>query len=311
MLEGSKAYTDPFSLGNNISNRLDVLLLLLDRVFVTEPTKENLGKWNYDQSRFFSLVQERMFVPVYIANDPIEVFGGENYLIRKNIVEDIEFNSIYDAWTEEDSKDRTFNRLARQACLIHETPLDVSFNLGWDLIISQMLVAPIVIGKRYENLLKYRIESSARDMIADNFRRDESTRDTVTKFLHRILNRLPSSLSIDDLKSFRRDGGARHFREWFRDAYSKAVETKKAIGIDIDEAMERDFNELVRQHSKRGSGISWAITGSVAITSALFAGPLAGVMSATGSAILPKAVTSFWKRYGSRNWTYLIIRMKN
>src|SRR5258708_141752 len=91
-LEGCKTYVDPNSLGKNISERLDVLLLLTDRVFVSEPTINNLKKWRYDKDRFDSLVQERFIVPVYVTEEPTLVYGGENFLTRKEIVEDVEFN---------------------------------------------------------------------------------------------------------------------------------------------------------------------------------------------------------------------------
>ena len=115
MLEGFRTYVDPNSLGTNISNRLDVLLLLADKIFVSEPTLINLKKWKYNEVRFTSLVQERFFIPIYVHQEPSLVYGGENFLLRKDIIEDIEFNSIYDRCIEDDMNDSMFVSFSKRS----------------------------------------------------------------------------------------------------------------------------------------------------------------------------------------------------
>ena len=167
------------------------------------------------------------------------------------------------------------------------------------------------MGSRYEKLVNYKIRSSLRDFSKmPNLMSEEAYRDTVSRFLFRVLQRLPSSLSLDELKSFRKDKVARDFRKWLQTEFSRAILDKKITGRDLDEAMARDFLELTQSYSRIGSKLSWTVTGGVTIASSILAGPFAGVATATGSLILPKLVSMFWKRYGPRNWAYLLLALK-
>jgi hypothetical protein len=117
---------------------------------------------------------------------------------------------------------------------------------------------------------------------------------------------LPTSLTTDQVISFRRDKIAAKFRAWLEHGISRAQLHPKADQIKVDDYLLHEFNELVKSYGKRTELVSSSITGVLSGAGA-WAGsqspPLTAAIALAG-AIVPIPFASMLRKLWSKTHHY-------
>lgn len=314
ILDGSRVLVDAVFAPKPIGRFLDILPLLTDKVIVYDPSVRNLRSWGFDEGRFRSLVDERIFIPLF-AHSPSD-FEPNDCITRKDLLPDSEFWGEYDSSISSDLEDdNLLTAISRVATVSQQTSGDLVFSLNWDVLISQILSSPIVAADRFENVWAYKFDKTIQDLSELSGRRVAAGGGALHKFLYRAIKKLPSELTVNDLKRLREERAARRFREWFSGALDRAMTTKKVTQVKPDEAIYMDFIDLAEKANKginkaaEIAGVS--ISGAVGLFSTAMGYPAAGVGGTIGSTVvLPRLIKKVWGRFSPDNWVFVLMSLR-
>lgn len=302
ILEGSRIYVDPSYAPTTMKVKLDLMAFLVDKVVIYEPTRTNLIKWNYPQARFSEFVKHRVFVPLYVEN-PGES-DADNYLTRKEILNDPDFFPQYEEAVEDDLEDNSFIRLVR---LHKRDPNDVAFNVNWDLIVAQAIGAPILTTSKLRSVWQYKIGK-----FMDTLEQPVAVRhhDVLQSFLYRALDKLPVDLTVEDILQFRREKRAMQFRNWLNSQLQEAMRARRILKTSPDEELFRSFSEVVNEYTSKTSNVSATLTAITTALVALVAPQLAPIPAISGQYVFSSLVKTVWKRFGPNNWVFMMLSVK-
>jgi len=307
ILEGSRIYIDPAYFPFSCAEQLNVLPLLIDKILVFEPSKENLKTWNYPFEMFSSLVEEQVFVPIFLdKNDEVPY---RICIYREDLMPNELFFGEYEKAIDEDLNDSTFIQIAESMNL---DPDIMAFSLNWDLIVAQILKSPILTTERLGALWLYKFQKMIYEINSITKIPESVKKSNILKsFFYRTIERLPSDLTVDEILEFRSDKAAREFRNWLSNEINKIMGMSKVTEVSFDEELYRDFTDLLDAYKDRINLVSCTITAIVAAIVGILAGPLASLPPIIGPLFFPKLVKAFWKKYGPNNWIFLMLELKN
>lgn len=304
--EGNTLYVDPEYSPDYYIEQLDVLPLLVDKVIVFDPTRHKLRNWNYPLERFSSLVENQVFVPLFLHRE--EGFQYKTCISREDLLPDEFFFCEYDKAVDEDLGDAELVRIVESLGLdLHE----IAFSLNWDLIVAQVFRSPILITSNLEALWQHKFRKVIYDVSAvTDIPESVKKSNVLDGFFYRTIRRLPIDLSVDEILEFRNDKSARGFRKWFGDEINKTMKMSNITDVLFDEEMYRDFNELLSTYNKKMNLASATITGIVAAVVGVLAGPLASLPSIGGPLLFPRIIKTLWKKFGPNNWIFVVLDLK-
>lgn len=292
---------------NTLVGLFDVLPLVTDLLVVVDPSSANLKEWNYDLGRFSLLVKEKVFLPLFSSG----TYTSLPYALRrKDLIQDPEFLAEYESVIEEDMEDDSFVQLSEAAGI---DPQDAAFSLNWDLIASQLLNSPIVTSRNMRPLWEYKFRKTLRELgEARRVPLAVTKANVLRKFLYRVVESLPSNLSVTEILEFRKNHRSRNFREWFQMELSKASHAAKVTRIRFDEEIYRDFLDLVHQHESKGSKLSGTLTVVSGLLGTALAGSPAGAIPAiTGPYAFPRILRRIWRKLGHNNWVFVLLDFRS
>jgi len=306
VFEGSRLYIDPSYSPVNHAEQLNILPLLIDNILVFEPTEENLKTWNYSFEKFSSLVEKRVFIPLFLNKE--EAIPYKTCIFREDLIPNELFFGEYDKAIDADLRDSEFVRIAESQDLDSDV---MAFSINWDLIVCQILRSPILTIDSLESLWRYKFQKTIYDIDAVSEIPESLKRSNVLQgFFYRSIERLPRDLSVDEILEFRSDRSATEFRKWFSNEIKKVMRMSTVTEVSIDEELLRGFNELLDKYKDKINLVSGTVTGVVAAVIGIFAGPLASLPSVGGPLVFPQIIKALWRKFGPNNWIFLMLKMK-
>ena len=209
-----------------------------------------------------------------------------------NYTEAVEFNL----------DDPDFDSLIRSK---HFDPEEIAFSLNWDLILAQVLQAPIVTSRGFAPVIQYKINETI-DHIARHTNLSKRA-FVLRRFLSRLNLLFPQDLDPDVLIELRKEKPARKFRSWFGKEIERAMIASKVADVELDEALYRSFTELLSQQRQNRNRMATVLTGFLAGTVGLFTHGIGALpVTALGAFAFPRIVTSLWKKMGPTNWVLIL-----
>lgn len=302
---GSRILFDPEVLTSNDAVQFDVLPLLFDRVLIPDPTRFNVARWKLDARRLELLVAEDIATPIATGAAPLSEFPTSRQLTREDILKDAEFFSLYEHAVAEDQKDPQVAQLCSDLsdrANREVTVESVAFNANWDFLVSMALRAPIASSSVFQSLWDYKLSMFGEPRLP-NAPAKETSAEVAVSFLKDYTLKLPSQLTIDDLKALRKENVARNFRNWFSEALSMARVSSKVDGIDVNKTMIKEFEELVKHREARQNYAVTVGEALVAVGLSPIIGPLGAVVAVGATTppfkLLASRAASHW---GSQRW---------
>ncbi len=299
---------DPDLLPGSGSTEFSVLPLLFDKLIVPNPAPDRITGWGLDSSRLRALAEAKMLVPLAAGDLPLENFPPISQVTRSEILPDDEFYALYQRAVAADLEDPDFQSIVDEISrgIGHGIPKDVvAFDANWDFLLSLRLNAPVASNQAIQHLWSYKLSSLGDPHQPGVPPLHESAKDLFA-FLAKYTLRLPSSLTIDELRGLRKEAAARKFRVWFWTALSRARTRSSATGIAADELLLREFRELLSSHASRIERGAEIVTASVMAGVGLILGPAEGIASAVTYPVFKGLVSKAVAIWGPQRWMEVI-----
>jgi hypothetical protein len=302
-LGGGRILADPELLPNWGKTELSVLPLLFDRLLLPNPDQDRVASWGFDPDQLNGLVSEGIVVPIVAGEEPLESFPPNSQITRFQLLPNEEFYALYQRAVAADMEDTNFDPIVKELsrAIGRTLPIDhVAFDANWDFLLSLRLHAPVAGSAATRCLWRYKLASlGTRGEFS--VPPEESAQDLFS-FLTKYTLRLPSSLTIDELRAFRQEAVSRKFRKWFYEALSEARTRSSLTKIDIDELLLRDFGELIDSHTSRLKRVAEIVTATVMAGVGLIVGPAAGIVSALTYPVFRRLVDKAAATWGAQRW---------
>lgn len=304
-LIGSRVYVDPSYAPSEIVPHLHTLPLLVDNVVVCDPTSANLREWKYPHDRFWALVKQNVYTPLFTKSSKRINDRG---LTRRDLIPDSSFVADYENAIEDDLHDDEFLARADKCNIDHR---EAAFSLNWDLLISQRLKSGmLLLSRNLRGLFLYKIQKTGRTI--SHFTEAEREAVNIVRFGCRIGLRSASSLPVDELIKLRKEKTAQHFRNWFGSTLGDAIAMRKITGIRPDQTLVDSYNELLNQHTQKANKVA-AVSGIiVAGLAGIATGGYAAIPVGTAAELaFPRIMRFIWKKIGASNWVFLLADLKD
>jgi hypothetical protein len=306
---GGRILVDPDLLPGSGALELSVLPILFDKVLLSNPDHTRILSWGLDQSHLSALAEQKIVTPIAAGETHLDNFPPNSQVTRTELLPDEEFYALYQRAVAADMEDPDFDSIVHETgrAIGHDVPKDVAaFDANWDFLLSLRLRAPVASSSASRRLWAYKLSSleTFREPGAPSSHQD-SARD-LSDFIVKYTLRLPSSLTIDELRAIRDDEVARKFRAWFHGALSRARTRSSVTAIGVDELLLREFRELLESHLSRielGAGI---VTASIMTGVGLIIGPAEGIVSVVTYPLFKRLVARAAARWGSQRWIEVI-----
>jgi hypothetical protein len=308
----SRILFDPELLSSTDVVQLDVLPLFFDRVLVPDPTGANLNRWGLDPVRLGLLADADIATPIATGSSPLTEFLESRQLARKDILPDEEFYVLYERAVGEDQRDPRLEGLCSELSELMKREVTVdslAFNANWDFLVSMALSAPIASSSSSRRLWEYKL-SLIGEPPPPNAPTKETSAEAAVSFLKEYTLKVPSQLTIDDLKNLRSEKVAHDFRTWFSETLFRARTADRIGGIDIAKSIVKEFDELLKQYeTRKGYAIAFG-QAVVAVGLSALIGPLGGVLSVGSLPAWKILVSKAAVRWGSQRWVGIMTDFK-
>lgn len=304
---------DPSLGSRQFADIVDTLSLITDTIIIVDPSHQNLLNWKYDSRRFAKLVDHRLFLPIFPSTNDNPFSTG---ISRQNLLADPDFFASYEIAIQHDLEDDIFVALAERLDL---NPNDLAFNVNWDLIIAQLLGSPLMTPPPLLPVWQHKLQTSIRDLSAiATLPPEAKNAHVLTRFLHRVLNDLPSSLTTDQLLEFRKDDRSANFRKWFREQLEKGATSTHTSSLTLDDTIYRDFKNLAHAYARKAKTVSGTLTTLSSIAGTVIGAILGNVPGAVIGGLAPLASYPFqntlhrvWRKRSPHNWVFVLMDIRS
>ena len=241
-VKGSKLYFNPAYYPSNKSDLLDLSPLLVDKTLVYL-TENNFS--SSDLSKIQSFNEEGFTVPVSISKNklPSEIQTGKE-ILRDKLLDEALFDKNYKYGVEEDLSDEELAVFFENAGWNGVELNSFAFSSNWDLIFMQLFHAPMYASSNFGPIFDYKLNRLGKDIYQPS--RIQNFAE-VSNFLTEINVVVPSKLTIDQIKEFRKDKTAIQFRNWLD---NKLINVEEESGPVKVKSLVQEFNKLSKTYEK-------------------------------------------------------------
>lgn len=248
------------------------------------------------------MANKKIIIPVFLNEEsvPAELSNG-NYLIRKNIVNDNEFEFI----DEELSKIGARNSfMSTMKTNYTKREFNDFFQItNWDLIVSNYL--------KCNELGTWDLINLRNKLKIYSLQKVESIRkpDNVGTFLKYRNIKLPANLRIHDLQKFRDEKLFTSFNDWLDKEIINYDTNEGELSLELPEHLDKSFERINRKYSEKtavqGALFQFGLTFTAVLTGF---NPIMSVAGGFAASTMPKKLHNI---YAKERWVYWLLNIES
>jgi hypothetical protein len=313
----------------DLEENLSVLPLIFDRIFVRNlEFVPGVELSSHLKDLIFNLSSSRIIVPIVsdylflrefkdIGIEPIAVNDIIGYPTWCNLMKVMTYEDLHAL------RSKNFQRTLRKAFLKEFGP-EPCFSGFWfynrltyvlekyntDLLLISRMQRPFIVEPFVNELHSWKIKRIA-NLCEKDFGKSGKV---LRRFLNCLNISIPTGLTYDDIKAFRKEKAFTNFQKAFFTVTQKFQgdffsDMTQELLIEFYRA-KSEFDELANSYAEKGALV---LTGIVSTIGGLISGPSGAILSGIGtSALYPVTKAIFKKIYENthKNWVYFIWKWK-
>lgn len=269
----------------------------------------------YSSSNFFDYVGKKYFIPTAIEENSLtDSISPSRSLLRKNLLDEALFTKAYSESIDTDYDNKELKEKFSKSKLdkLGLSFTNSLFSANWDLYFMKLFSVGMISHSSYAAFCKYKLESeisTSESLIVENS-------VPIVSFLKDINFLIPSRISVDDMKSFRREKVIRKFQNWLNE---KLIDVSSEDDVNKVKHLVNSYNELIKSQEqylkipKSAATILFSSVGGLVGSSynaPVLGGSIGAVLGESLNLASPWLNKRLSYRFNNDPWTFLLSDIK-